>query len=124
MVAPTDPANRRTAGRSPHLALEGVTVDRGRRRVLEGLSFEIDRGEIFGLLGPNGACKSTAFHVLTGLLPARSGRVVLDGTPELVLGEDELKQGQVTIKHLRDDSPQEQVSLDNLESWLNHWLAC
>jgi len=40
----------------------------------------------------------------------------------IVLGEDELRQGQVTIKHLRSDSPQEQVSQDDLESWLNRWL--
>ena len=40
----------------------------------------------------------------------------------IVLGEDELRQGQVTIKHLRSDSPQEQVSQNDLESWLNRWL--
>jgi histidyl-tRNA synthetase len=40
----------------------------------------------------------------------------------IVLGEDELRQGQVTIKHLRSDSPQEQVSQNDLESWLNKWL--
>jgi histidyl-tRNA synthetase len=40
----------------------------------------------------------------------------------LVLGEDELGQGRVTIKHLRGDSPQENVSLNSLESWLNQWL--
>ncbi len=43
-------------------------------------------------------------------------------TLAIVLGEDELRQGQVTIKHLRSDSPQEQVSQDELESWLNRWL--
>jgi histidyl-tRNA synthetase len=42
----------------------------------------------------------------------------------IVLGEDELRQGRVSIKHLRDNSPQEQVPLNDLESWLNHWLAC
>ena len=47
----------------------------------------------------------------------RSGAVLA-----IVLGEDELRQGQVTIKHLRSDSPQEQVSQDDLESWLNRWL--
>jgi len=41
----------------------------------------------------------------------------------IVLGEDELRQGQVTIKHLRSDSPQQQVSQNDLESWLNKWLA-
>jgi histidyl-tRNA synthetase len=60
-----------------------------------------------------------------GSFKSQFKRADRSGAPlALVLGEDELKQGQVTIKHLRDDSPQEQVSLDNLESWLNHWLAC
>ena len=59
-----------------------------------------------------------------GSFKAQFKRADRSGAPlAIVLGEDELRQGQVTIKHLRDDSPQEQVSLDNLESWLNKWLA-
>ena len=41
----------------------------------------------------------------------------------LVLGEDELRLSRATIKHLRDDAPQEQVALNELESWLSRWLA-
>jgi len=41
----------------------------------------------------------------------------------LVLGEDELRQRRATIKHLRDNSGQQQVSLAELESWLTQWLA-
>ena len=59
-----------------------------------------------------------------GSFKAQFKRADRSGAPlAIVLGEDELRQGQVTIKHLRDNSPQEQVSLDNLESWLNKWLA-
>jgi histidyl-tRNA synthetase len=58
-----------------------------------------------------------------GSFKSQFKRADRSGAPlALVLGEDELRQGQVTIKHLRDDSPQEQVSLDNLESWLSQWL--
>ena len=41
----------------------------------------------------------------------------------LVLGEDEVSQGRVTIKHLRDQSGQQQVGLDSLGAWLKEWLA-
>jgi histidyl-tRNA synthetase len=40
----------------------------------------------------------------------------------VVLGEDELKAGKVTIKHLRDESGQAQVGLEDLESWFRQWL--
>jgi histidyl-tRNA synthetase len=60
----------------------------------------------------------------SGSFKSQFKRADRSGAPlALVLGEDELRQGQLTIKHLRDDSPQEQVSLDNLESWLSQWLA-
>ena len=51
----------------------------GERRVLDGLSFEVRRGEVFGLLGPNGCGKSTAIHVIAGLLAADGGEVTIDG---------------------------------------------
>ncbi len=43
-------------------------------------------------------------------------------TLALVLGEDELKMGHATVKHLRDDTGQEQVAIDDLVSWLSEWL--
>lgn len=44
-----------------------------------GVSFDVAPGEIFGFLGANGAGKTTTIRVLCGLLPASSGRVVIDG---------------------------------------------
>ena len=59
-----------------------------------------------------------------GSFKSQFKRADRSGAPlALVLGEDELRLGRATIKHLRDDSPQEQVSLDELESWLSQWLA-
>jgi histidyl-tRNA synthetase len=40
----------------------------------------------------------------------------------LVLGEDELRRGEVTIKPLREDAPQQQLALDGLAGWLENWL--
>jgi len=60
------------------LAVRDLAVNRGGRRLVHGLSFELQRGEIVGLLGPNGAGKTTTFKALTGLLP-HSGEVRLGG---------------------------------------------
>jgi len=49
------------------------------RQALGGVTFEIRRGEIFGVLGPNGGGKTTLFRVLSTLLPIQSGRVTLLG---------------------------------------------
>ncbi|MBN2496558.1 MAG: ATP-binding cassette domain-containing protein [Deltaproteobacteria bacterium] len=44
-----------------------------------GISFKVDRGEVLGFLGPNGAGKTTTMRILTGALPATSGRVEVAG---------------------------------------------
>ncbi len=46
---------------------------------LDGLSLEIEKGEIFGLLGPNGAGKTTLFKILVGVLEATQGKALIDG---------------------------------------------
>src|SRR5437762_12862066 len=46
---------------------------------VNGISFEVQEGEIFGLLGPNGAGKSTLIRMLTTLLPPTSGAALVNG---------------------------------------------
>ncbi len=46
---------------------------------VKGITFNVRKGEVFGLLGANGAGKSTTFRMLCGLLPAGSGRLLVDG---------------------------------------------
>jgi len=46
---------------------------------VDGVSFDVQEGEILGLIGPNGAGKSTTFNLVTGVLPATSGEVRLLG---------------------------------------------
>src|SRR5580765_4058999 len=47
--------------------------------ILHGTSFAVPRGTITTVIGPNGAGKSTVFKTVFGMLPARSGRIVLEG---------------------------------------------
>ncbi len=51
----------------------------GRARVLEGVSFSVSQGEVFAILGPNGAGKTTLLRTIMGLLPAKGGRILVDG---------------------------------------------
>ena len=55
---------------------------------LDGISFEIAKGEVYGLLGPSGAGKSTTQRILMGLLRGYGGSVSLFGQPLATLGRD------------------------------------
>jgi lipopolysaccharide export system ATP-binding protein len=60
------------------LKVENLVKSFGRRRVVDGVSFHVQRGEIVGLLGPNGAGKTTCFRMTCGLIPPDRGRVFLN----------------------------------------------
>jgi len=58
---------------------EALVKRYGSTPALDGISFEIQRGEIVGLLGPNGAGKSTTMRILTGFIRPTSGTARVDG---------------------------------------------
>lgn len=49
-----------------------------KRRVVKGVSVEVNQGEIVGLLGPNGAGKTTTFYMIVGLIKPNTGKIYLD----------------------------------------------
>jgi branched-chain amino acid transport system ATP-binding protein len=61
------------------LAVKDVTLRFGGIVALDGVSFDVEEGQISGLIGPNGAGKTTAFNVITRLYKPDSGRVELNG---------------------------------------------
>ncbi len=63
------------------LAFSNVSLTRGEREILTGLTFEIAPGEFVGVIGGNGAGKSTLLHVAIGLLAPSSGDVRIFGAP-------------------------------------------
>jgi ABC-2 type transport system ATP-binding protein len=81
-VAEAEPA----AADATPLRIEALTVDYGERRAVDGLSLEVRPAEIYGLLGSNGAGKSSTIKSIVGLVRPTSGRV-------RVFGDDALGDG-------------------------------
>lgn len=61
------------------VVVKGVSKNYGKVEALKEVSFAVERGEIFGLIGPDGAGKSTLFRILTTLLLADKGTAIVNG---------------------------------------------
>ena len=59
------------------LKLENISLSFQKRQILENINFEINKGEIFGMLGPNGVGKSTIFNLITGLIKPDNGQIII-----------------------------------------------
>lgn len=60
------------------VSVRGVTKLYGEQKALDNVSFEVKTGQIVGFLGPNGAGKSTMMKIITGFIPASSGKVFIN----------------------------------------------
>ena len=61
------------------IAVENLTKRYAAKTAIEGMSFQVQKGEILGFLGPNGAGKTTTMRIITGYMPATEGSVRVDG---------------------------------------------
>ena len=73
------------------LSIEGVDRSFGDRKVLDDVTFTVERGRLTGFVGGNGAGKTTTMRIILGVLAADAGRVTLDGRP--VTPEDRVDFG-------------------------------
>ena len=76
------------------LKVKDISLSIKNKKIIDKISFNIDRGEIVGLLGPNGAGKTTTFYSILGLIKIDSGQVFLDGkeiTSFLLMNEQVLE---------------------------------
>ena len=60
------------------LKVENLGISFGGLRAVDGVSFELEPGEIMGLIGPNGAGKTTTLNLISGIYTTDSGSVYLD----------------------------------------------
>jgi branched-chain amino acid transport system permease protein len=80
MPAASRPAHRHgREGAGASLVVRDLEIAFGGVRALDGVSFEVEGGEIRGVIGPNGAGKTTLLNVISGFHPAARGTVLLDG---------------------------------------------
>ena len=83
---------------------------------VDGISFTVKKGEIFGFLGPNGAGKSTTIKILTTLLEKTSGKATIDGL--------DIDDDQVKVRRIIGYSSQEVGVDDDLTARENLMLQC
>ena len=62
----------------PLVQLKNISLSFGKRKILDNVSFNINQGEILGMLGPNGVGKSTIFNLITGLIKPDYGSIFFD----------------------------------------------
>jgi len=72
---------RITSYKTDNSAVEfkNISLSYGNRLILDDISFKINEGEIFGMLGPNGVGKSTIFNLITGLINPNFGKIKING---------------------------------------------
>ncbi|MFD0711550.1 ABC transporter ATP-binding protein [Paenibacillus sp. GCM10027626] len=63
----------------PILQLRQVTKKIGKRTIVDHLSFDVPKGEVFGFLGPNGAGKTTTIRMIVGLMAMTEGEIIVNG---------------------------------------------
>jgi len=83
------------------IVVQGVTKFYGEQKALDSVSFQVNTGEIVGFLGPNGAGKSTMMKIITGFIPASSGKVFIN---DLEAGTDSLEVKK-KIGYLPENNP-------------------
>ncbi len=65
---------------NPIVEFKDISLSYGNRLILDNISFSINEGEIFGMLGPNGVGKSTIFNLLVGLINPNSGTIKIENS--------------------------------------------
>ena len=60
------------------IEFDNISLAYGNRLILDSISFKINEGQIFGMLGPNGVGKSTIFNLITGLINPKSGKIKIN----------------------------------------------
>src|SRR3954463_16407502 len=61
------------------IKVENLVKTFGPKRAVDGISFEVERGQVLGFLGPNGAGKSTTMRMITGFIPPTDGKITVGG---------------------------------------------
>jgi ABC-2 type transport system ATP-binding protein len=106
----TETASAPDQGRAePALRVEGLVKSYGGKPAVNGLGFEVKRGELYALLGPNGAGKTTTLRMIAGLLAADAGAISVFGV--------DARADPLAAKRLIAWLPDEPMLYDKLTVW-------
>jgi ABC-2 type transport system ATP-binding protein len=106
------------------LKIQEVSVKLGYKQVLEGISLELDKGKIIGLVAPNGTGKTTLMRTILGMIPFQQGDITIDDK----LSIKNKKQKIEMLKHISLLSDQSELfeefsGLEHLKLFKNIWKS-
>jgi len=84
------------------LRAENITKIYGNKKVVKGISLQVEQGEIIGLLGPNGAGKTTSFYMIVGMIKPNNGTIYLD--EKNITGDSMYKRAQKGVGYLAQEA--------------------
>ena len=84
------------------LRAENIEKIYGNRKVVKGISLQVEQGEIIGLLGPNGAGKTTSFYMIVGMIEPNQGKIFLDN--EDITDDSMYKRAQKGVGYLAQEA--------------------
>ena len=84
------------------LRAENIKKKYGNKYVVNGISLEVEQGQIVGLLGPNGAGKTTSFYMIVGLIKPFSGQIFLDN--QEITKEPMYKRARLGVGYLAQEA--------------------
>jgi len=96
------------------LKVRDMTKDFGGLRAIDSVTFEVNKGEFVGLIGPNGCGKTTTFNCISGLLDATEGEVEIFGEDATKLRPDEIQKLGLTRTFQHTLLWREMTSIENL----------
>lgn len=110
------------------LEIEGLTGGYSDKNIVKNVSFTVNKGSILGILGPNGSGKSTLMKLISGVLPASSGEVLIDGISIADFPAKELARKMAVLPQLHAHAfahtVRETVSLGRYphqNGWFSSW---
>ena len=96
------------------LEIDGLSKSFGKNKVLKDISFRVQKGRIVGLMGENGAGKSTMMKCLFGIYSRDNGRIILDGVDVDFSSPKEALEHGIAMVHQELNQCLDRSILDNM----------